>query len=89
MNVTKRAQRDLNNLAGFVRRTGLTGWVRERNAVPQFERALRSVVAAEDELGVDAAAKLGDRLDDLRREAMDVGLLTPREVLDTERKVCL
>lgn len=80
------ARKDLNNLRGFVRRTGLTGWVKDRNAAWRYECAVASVAAVEDALGVDAAAALSDRLTDLRREAMSCHLLTPGEVLAADRR---
>lgn len=83
----QRARRALANLRSFVRRPGLTGWVRERSAAPQYRDALAAIIAVEDVEGVDAAADLGDRLDALRDEARAAGLLTPAEELDAGRAV--
>jgi hypothetical protein len=82
-----RATRELANLRSFIRRDGLTGHVRERSARFNYERALAAIVAVEDAEGVDAAAKLSDRLRRLRWEASDAGLLTPSEILTADRRV--
>lgn len=82
----RRAQRELANFRGFIRRQVLTGWT-SRNARFPFERALKAVAAFEDEAGVDAAAKLSDRLTALRREALAAGLLSYADVLAAERRL--
>lgn len=79
-----RARKALAALRSFVRRTGLTGWT-DRSARHQFERALQAVAELEDAVGVDAAAVFSERLDALRREAIDAGLLSAGDVLDAER----
>ena len=83
----QRARRALANLRSFVRRPGLTGWVGERSARHNYERALAAVIAVEDVEGVDAAADLGERLTALRDEARAAGLLTPADELDAGRAV--
>jgi hypothetical protein len=82
----REAQRRLNNLASFVRRPGLTGWVKDRDASWQYQRAFEAIVAAEDALGVDAVAKVSDRLTSLRHEAERAHLLTPGMISDAERE---
>jgi len=82
-----KARKAINNLRSFVRRAGLTGWVRERNARTQYQAAFEAVVRVEDAHGIDAAYALGQRLDDLRREAVSAGLITAGDVLDAESAV--
>jgi hypothetical protein len=73
-------------MRSFIRRQGLTGWVKDRSAARHYRRALAAVVAAEDALGVDAATSLSDRLTALRWEAQDAGLLSPEEICTAERE---
>lgn len=82
------AQRELRNFRTFVNRRELTGWVKDRNACAQFRGSLRAIVALEDAGGVDAAAALGDRLREIRVDAMARGLLTAADVIKIEHEVC-
>lgn len=81
-----RLVRHLASLRSFVRRTDLTGWVRERNANVQYERAYRAIVDYEDLVGVDETEDFGDRLRNLRWEAAEKGLLDPADVGELERR---
>ena len=79
----RRVQRELANLRGLVRRTGLTGR-NARSAALAYGRATEAVLRYEDAAGIDAAAPFTDRLTALRDEARSAGLLTDREVLEAD-----
>jgi len=81
------AKREMRNMAGFLRRKGITGWVKDRSAAPYYERVLRHLVAVEDAEGVDATASLSQRFQKLTWEARDKGLLTPMEMYAVEKRV--
>ena len=82
-----RARRDLANMRGFIRRTGLTGWVKDRGAAGQYERAFAAILRVEDKLGVtDETVKLGARLLELRLEAQRAGLLEIGEIIHAENR---
>lgn len=53
-----------------------------------FEHALTLIVSIEDTYGVDAAAKLTDRLTRWRQRAVAARLLTPAQVLRIEAAAC-
>lgn len=87
-----KAQQDIQRLAAVVRRAEKSGLGRNAGgsqdaARSNFRRALAAVIAVEDAEGVEAVAKLADRLTDLRQRATAVGLITPGEVLDIEKAV--
>lgn len=84
---TATARRRLNNMASFIRRPGLTGWVKDRDARSQYHHALRAVLAIEDADGIDAAAPFSDRLTALRQEAQAARLLTAEDICEIEREV--
>lgn len=83
-----RLRRELNNWRSFIRRGGLTGWVKDRNCSLQYEHALRAMFAVEELLGVEhpTTVKLDDRLRRLYYESRDAGLLSPSEIFDAERR---
>lgn len=81
-----KARKALNNLRAYVRRTGLTGWVKDRDAGGSYRRAFEAVVKLEDAHGIDAAAALSDRLTELRREATAAGLLDVCDVSGLEQQ---
>ena len=83
---TKNAQRALARLRSFVRRTGLTGWVKDRSARLQYEDAALAIVELEDASGVDTAGPYADRLRTLRDEAIAAHLLTHGEVLVADQR---
>jgi hypothetical protein len=62
-----------------VRRTGLTGWVKDRSACGAYREAMTRLIIAEDIYGIDAVAALSDRLTALAQEACCAGLLNPCE----------
>lgn len=84
--LVRRVRRDLSALRGFVRRSGLTGWVQDRRADFAYRRAFESVAALEDAAGVDAAGRFADRLTALRQEATAAGLLDVADVGRLERE---
>lgn len=81
-----KARTALDNMRAYVRRAGLTGWVKDRSADGQYVRAFAAIVAVEDAHGVDVAAPLSDRLTSLRWEAERAGLIDRAEVGDLERR---
>jgi hypothetical protein len=83
---TKNAQRALARLRSYVRRTGLTGWVKDRNARLQYEDAALAIVELEDASGVDTAGPYANRLRDLRDEAIAAHLLTHGDVLAADQR---
>lgn len=86
------ARRELNSLRGIVVRAEHQGLGRNEMASRaaarrRFELALRSILAIEDNIGVDAAGSMSDRLTILRRRAIHLGLLTLPDVADIEERV--
>ena len=80
----RNADRRLGNLRSHVRRGGLTGWVKHRDAFHQYRLAYEALIELEDVVGVDAAGSRGERLRALRIEAQDAGLLTPEQIIRAE-----
>lgn len=85
------ARRRLNNMASFVRRQHLTGWVKDRDASWQYRDAFGAVVLVEDSLGTDhpETVKLADRLRALYHEAQRARLLSPEQISHAERGALL
>lgn len=84
--LVQRIRRSLNNMRSFIRRSGLTGWVKDRNIAYGYQNLYADMVRLEDRDGItDTLGALDDRLTALRREAMRAGLLTPEQVSDAER----
>ncbi len=76
------ASRALAQLHALVTRRERDG--RAAAARAAFVNAFCAVLAVEDADGIAAAGALADRLADLRRRAMDVGLLTAADVCRIE-----
>jgi hypothetical protein len=84
--LVQQIRRSLNNMRSYIRRTGLTGWVKDRNVAYGYKNLYADMVRLEDRDGItDTLGALDDRLTALRREAMHAGLLTPEQVSDAER----
>lgn len=84
MQAIVRARRELALMRQYVRATGLTGWVKDRNAIGYYESAFYRITVVEDRVGVDAAAALADRLREFRYEAQRAGLIDVAEVSAAE-----
>jgi hypothetical protein len=81
-----RARRVLNNMASYIRRPGVTGWVKDRNVSSHYADAFYYLILIEDEEGVEATVGLSERLRKLTEEARAAGLLTPAHIIDGERE---
>lgn len=82
----RKARRELDNMRSFIRRAGLTGWVKDRNAGGHYRHAFEAIVRVEDAHGVDVAGPLSDRLMELRHEGERAGLIRRHEVGELERR---
>jgi hypothetical protein len=86
VNAESAAKRSLRNMAQMIRRTGTTGWVKNRTVTGHYREVFEQLVIIEDVRGVNATAKLSDRLRDLRDEARAAGMLSVDEIGPAEQK---